>query len=278
MNTTIIKPFTVMDEFNLIRTATDYSLERDESGWVSGNFYHCKLTSAFQPVLDSSGEKIIGHAAYIRSESEGEIALWPGQVFSMASGDKQLIELDRLCRAIHTLNYFRQSPDHTGRLFLHVHSRLLESIRSGHGRTFKDFLDLIGVNTSRIVIEIPSVLNHDGTLLQKLISSYRSYGYQVAVNFNSRLGHWVLGTDDLYPDVIIIQAHDLPRYQANRHANNPIRDSRSLLHVRKIETQEQLTAARQAGADYMQGNFPGKMTRAVVWHRRPALVRQNFHS
>lgn len=259
MNITTARPFTVMDEFELIKAATDYSLEQDKNGRISGNFYHCKLTSAFQVILDSRENKIIGHAAYIRSESHGEISLWPWQVFALASKDEQLIDLDRLCRAIHALNYFKKNPDtRTGQLFLSVHPRLLSSIQNEHGRTFKDFLDLTGISTSRIVIEIPPTLNHDWKLLQKLIINYRSYGYQVAINFSSAHGHGLPGTDDLHPDILIVQAHELLHYQKDDpSADNHARDARPLLHVRKIETQAQLTAAKQAGAHYLQGNFLG---------------------
>lgn len=260
MNRTTAKPFTVMDEFELIRAATDYPLERDENGRISGNFYHCRLTSAFQVILDSRENKIIGHAAYIRSESNGEISLWPWQVFALASKDDQLIDLDRLCRAIHALNYFKKNSDpRTDQLFLSVHPRLLSSIQNEHGRTFKDFLDLTGISTSRVVIEIPPALNHDWKLLQKLIINYRSYGYRVAINFSSINGHGLPGTDDLHPDILIVQAHELLHYQTSDHSgDNGIRDTGFLLHVRKIETQAQLTAAKQAGAHYLQGNLLGK--------------------
>lgn len=260
MSRTTAKPFTVMDEFELIKAATDYSLEQDKNGRISGNFYHCKLTSAFQVILDINENNIIGHAAYIRSESNGEVSLWPWQVFALASKDEQLIDLDRLCRAIHSLNYFKKNFDiNTGQLFLSVHPRLLSSIQNEHGRTFKDFLDLTGISTSRVVIEIPPALNHDWKLLQKLIINYRSYGYQVALNFSSTNGHWLLGTDDLHPDILIVQAHELLHYQMNDYPeDNSNRDAGFRLHVRKIETQEQLTAAKQAGAHYLQGNFLGK--------------------
>lgn len=254
------KPFTVMDEFELIRNATDYSLEQDENGRISGSFYHCRLTSAFQIVLNSRENNIIGHAAYILSESNGEVSLWPWQVFALASKDEQLIDLDRLCRAVHALNYFKKNPDtRTGQLFLGVHPRLLNSIQNEHGRTFKDFLGLIGISTSRVVIEIPPALNHDGKLLQKLIINYRSYGYQVALNFSSTSRHGLPVEDDLYPDILIVQAHELLHYQMDGPSeDNRARDARPFLHVRKIETQEQLTAAKQAGAHYLQGNFLGK--------------------
>lgn len=260
VNRTTVKPFTVMDEFELIKAATDYSLEQDENGRISGNFYHCRLTSAFQAVLDTHGNNIIGHAAYIRSESHGELSLWPWQIFALASKDEQLIDLDRLCRAVHALNYFKKTPDtRTGQLFLSVHPRLLNSIQNEHGRTFKDFLDLTGISTSRVVIEIPPILNHDWELLQKLIINYRSYGYQVAINFSSTHGHGLPGTDDLHPDIMIVQAHELLHYQMNDHStDNHAQDAKPLLHVRKIETQAQLTAAKQADAHYLQGNFLGK--------------------
>lgn len=260
MNTTTVRPFTVKNEFELIKAATDYPLEQDENGRISGHFYHCKLTSAFQVILDTHENKTIGHAAYIRSESNGEVSLWPWQVFALASKDEQLIDLDRLCRAIHALNYFKKNADtNTGQLFLSVHPRLLNSIQHEHGRTFKDFLDLTGISTSRVVIEIPPALNHDWKLLQKLIINYRSYGYQVAINFSSTNGHWLLGADDLHPDILIVQAHELHHYQMNAHPeDNRTRNISPLLQVRKIETQAQLTTAKQAGARYLQGNFLGK--------------------
>lgn len=85
MNKSQINAFTVKDEFELIDSATNYSLKRDESGWISGYFYHCELTSVFQSIFNIAPDKITGHAAYIRSKAKEEVALSPWQVFSLAS-------------------------------------------------------------------------------------------------------------------------------------------------------------------------------------------------
>ena len=54
MNASANNTFFVKDEFELIQSATDYSLERGSDGWISGHFYQCQLTSVFQPVFSLS--------------------------------------------------------------------------------------------------------------------------------------------------------------------------------------------------------------------------------
>ena len=81
MNASANNTFIVKDEFELIKSATDYSLKRAENGWISGLFYHCELTSVFQPIFSISQGKTMGHAAYIRSKANNDVALWPWQVF-----------------------------------------------------------------------------------------------------------------------------------------------------------------------------------------------------
>ncbi len=62
MNTSANHTFTVKDEFELIQSATDYSMKRAENGWISGHFYHCELTSVFQPIFSINEGKTTGHA------------------------------------------------------------------------------------------------------------------------------------------------------------------------------------------------------------------------
>lgn len=107
------------------------------NGWIG----QCELTSAFQPVFNTGEGKTIGHAAYVHSKSNEKIALWPWQVFAMASKDDQLIELNRLCRATHALNYYFNHFSQSDNLFVAVHPRLLESVRDDHGRAFENFLE-----------------------------------------------------------------------------------------------------------------------------------------
>ena len=172
------------DALACIQAATDYPLQRAADGRVVGHFFHCRLTSVFQPVFDISERQVVGHAAYVRSDAIDDGALSPWGIFALAAEDPLLVRLDRLCRTLHALNYFGAVPERQI-LFLAVQPRLLESVKDGHGRAFEKVLDLIGVETSRVVIEIPPEVNQDRRLLKHVIVNYRSRGYRM---FQSRRG------------------------------------------------------------------------------------------
>lgn len=264
MNTSAAKAFIVKDEFELIQTATDYPLERAKDGWISGQFYRCKLTSAFQPIIDITQNKTIGHAAHIRSESYGEVSLSPWQIFAQATNDEQLINLDRLCRAVHALNYFNKTSS-LDKLFVGVHPRLLESVKVDHGRAFEDFLNLIGVKTSRVVIEIPPIINRDQELLQKVINNYHSRGYHIAVTYSSDSSSaWMSDLDNyLYPDIVRIKASYLLNYHVIDAIIRTAHYFGSSVLVWDIGTFEQLRTAKGLGADHLQGNFLSEPARAI---------------
>ncbi|MXS83062.1 EAL domain-containing protein [Nitrosomonas oligotropha] len=258
MNTSAQKTFTALEEFELINSATDYALKRADNGWISGYFYQCELTSVFQPIFSIDQGKTIAHAAYVRSKSNEEIALWPWQVFAMASKDDQLIELDRLCRAIHSLNYYFNHTSRSDHLFVEVHPRLLESVKDDHGRAFENFLDLIGVKTSRVVIEIPAIVNRNWKLLQHVIGNYRSRGYRIAANYSGTSSDWMAELGSLYPDVVRISASDLMRHKTISELADTVHSFGAGLLVRDIETAEQLAVAKRIEVDYLQGNLLGK--------------------
>ena len=96
----------IQDELARIQAATDYQVQRSEDGWIIGHFFNCWLSSVFQPVFGLSGREVVGHAAYIRSTTEKQNILSPWKVLALTEGDALLVRFDRLCRAIHALNYF----------------------------------------------------------------------------------------------------------------------------------------------------------------------------
>ncbi len=265
MNTFTPKTFVVKDEFELIQSATDYSLERAEDGWISGQFYRCRLTSAFQPIIDAAQNKTIGHTAHIRSESDGEISLSPWQVFAQATNDEQLVNLDRLCRAVHALNYFNNKATRLDeKLFVGVHPLLLETVKVDHGRTFEDFLNLIGVKTSRVTIEIPPTINHNRELLHKVINNYHLRDYHIAATYSSGSGSaWMSELGGLYPEIVRIKASYLSHHRVIDAIIRSVHHFGAKILVWDIGTFEQLTAAKRHGADYFQGNFLSEPARAI---------------
>ena len=167
------------DELARIQEATDYAVTRAENGFIMGHFFNCSLSSVFQPVFDAKTRSVAGHAAYIRSAMNEENPLSPWKVLSLGEGDAPLVRFDRLCRAVHVLNYFSGSS-RDANLFVTVQPRLLEAVKDDHGRAFKRILDIIGAETSRVVIEIPAEVNRNWKLLKHVISNYRSHGQRQA--------------------------------------------------------------------------------------------------
>ena len=100
--------------------------------------------------------------------------------FEHVTDDQELVALDRMSRAMHTINFF--GAQRHGLLFLRVHERLLKSVRYDHGRYFSAVLISFGINPSRIVIELPAAAVAHRTFLGYLTKSYQHYGFKVAGN------------------------------------------------------------------------------------------------
>ena len=248
-----------------VQAATDYPVQRAEDGWIVGQFFNCWLSSVFQPVLESSGRTIVGHAAYIRSTLTSGGSLSPWQAFGLTEGDKLLVRFDRLCRTVHALNYFSDDAGKSD-LFVTVQPRLLESVKDDHGRAFERILNIIGVETARVVIEIPIEVNRDWRLLKHVISNYRSRGYRISINHSGVNEDWVAELASLYPlfpEIIRLDASLLYRYQVSGSLGDAIHHFGSTLLVYDIETPQQMAAAIHAGADFLQGRHIGAPTRGI---------------
>ncbi len=96
MNTLAIEPITLKDKLALIKVITNYALEYSDGNWITGDFYNCRLSSVFQPVFSPIKGKIIGHGAYIRSESNGKSHYRLAR-FSYSIKRHNLVELSHLC-------------------------------------------------------------------------------------------------------------------------------------------------------------------------------------
>jgi EAL domain-containing protein (putative c-di-GMP-specific phosphodiesterase class I) len=251
------------DALARIQAATDYPLERAADGWVVGHFFDSRIASVFQPVFDLAGRRVTGHAAYVRTSaaSRDRTAATPLGLFALATDDPLLVRLDRLCRTVHALNYFeRAAPDHE--LHLGVQARLLESVKDGHGRAFERVLDLVGVETSRVVIEIPPEVNADRRLFKHVTVNYRSRGYRIACTHSGRPDDWMVDLGSLYPDVVRVDAQAL-RQPGARSLVDVVHRFGATLLVRDVECAEDVAAAARAGADLLQGHYLAEPARSV---------------
>jgi EAL domain-containing protein (putative c-di-GMP-specific phosphodiesterase class I) len=257
-----MKATNARDNLFQVQATTDYLLQRLEDNRIVGHFANNRLASVFQPIVAASALQVIGHAAYIQCDPDGKKFVSPWEIFSLATEDSMLVKLDRLCRTVHALNYFHtgSGPDN---LFVNVQPRLLESVKDDHGHAFAKVLDLIGIATSRVVIEIPAEVNRNWKLLGHVIGNYRSHGYRIAANHSGTGENWMAELGSLYPDIVRLEASALMGRFGARTLVDSIHQFGASVLVYEIETSQHKAAAFQEGADLLQGRALGVPARAV---------------
>jgi EAL domain-containing protein (putative c-di-GMP-specific phosphodiesterase class I) len=235
---------------------------RTEEGQAAGLFYGARLASVFQPVIGAGGAQI-GHSAYVRCHGDGAMELSPWQLFARAADDEGLVRLDRLCRTVHALNYFRVAAP-AEQLFLAVEARLLVSVPDEHGRAFERVLTGLDVPTSRVTIVLPESVNDYPALMSPVIANYRYRGFRVAATYRGGDPQLLERLASYRPDFIKL------RGTAPADELRVARAAGALTLHTQLETAEQIASARDAGADLLQGYALG---RPAALHSAPDDAR-----
>lgn len=178
-------PFAALEQYLLRlsrKAGSGTRLWADAGGRVQGRYFNATLTSAFQPIRLLDSGVVIGHEGLLRSSSVANEGLCLWKVLDHAASDAESVELDRLCRMLHSINFFRQPEAQGSDLYLSVHARLLASVDSDHGRIFRDILHSLGLPQERVVLQLPSTLSGHPQLLTEAAGNYRRNGFRVAVN------------------------------------------------------------------------------------------------
>lgn len=154
----------------------------DAEGRALGRYFNSTLTSAFQPVRELGTGQVIGYEGFARSYSESDQGLCLWKLLDHAASDDESVELDRLCRILHAVNFFRQ-PEEAGKdLYLSVHARLLAAVDGNHGTAFSRILRLLKLPQERIVLQLPLIVEHQSWLMNYVADNYRRNGFRIAVN------------------------------------------------------------------------------------------------
>lgn len=234
-------------------------LHEEPSGQVAARFRSNRISSVFQPILSASDGTTVGHAARIRADRGGKPAISHWAVMAVTGPSALVVELDRLCRTLHALNYFPQAHP-SWRLFLRVHSRLVETVGSGHGRVFEGILGLMGVPTRAVVIEISRDTNEDPALFTRAVLSYRGLGYKVACDCLDVDDPLLSGRYDVVPDVIALDHRWVPGDDALAGLVRRIQALGAQPLITRIESQACLETARRAAGTLLQGFHLGMPT------------------
>jgi len=189
----------------------------DEQGRAQGKYFNSTLTSAFQPVrvFDHPGltqASIIAHEGFARSYSEDDSGLHLWRLLDHAASDDESVELDRLCRMLHAINFYRQVE---GDAYLHVsvHARLLAAVGSNHGIAFRRILSLLGLPHENIVLQLPVVTLNQGWLLNYVLDNYRRNGFKLGVSAADARGALTL-LEKVKPDLIKVDGREIVDVQS----------------------------------------------------------------
>lgn len=234
------------------------------AGWpgVVGRFFGTTITSAFQPLLAARGDQPVAWEALARSYSRDGDGLSPWRLFADAASDHDLVTLDRLCRAVHLLNFLAQIPAGDVRpLFLNVHPRLLEAVTGDHGAFFRTVLNRLDVAPSRIVIDVPPLGPETQPRIRQVAENYRRHGFRVALSALNGLDAQLIG-NWVQPDFLRLPADAWAGGDARRTADRLARLG-VLTIATQVESQAQWQTVRTAGAVLGQGNWLGHPARVM---------------
>lgn len=250
------------DDWKGRQSVTDHALRFDDLGAV-GCYDGLRLFSVFQPILHAADRSPFAYEALLRVQDGNGKSLSPEAVFTRSPVVEEIIYLDRLCRIIHTINFFSQQPDTSLTLFLNVDGRHLLSVgNGGHGHIFMQLLDYCGIRPQQIVLEIVESLVADSTHLSGALAHYQKLGYRIAIDdFGSRESNfdrlWQLS-----PDIVKLDRSIVGQSVINSRARRVLPKLVDIIHelgatvvCEGIETAEQNHIALDAGADLLQGYY-----------------------
>ncbi len=193
----------------------------DAEGRAQGKYFNTTLTSAFQPIRvfgSGSGSTaiadagIVAHEGFARSYSEDDSGLHLWRLLDQAASDDESIELDRLCRMLHSINFYRQAEDSVS-LHLSVHARLLAAVDSNHGIAFRRILNMLELPHEQIVLQMPVVTQNQRWLLNYVLDNYRRNGFRLGVSAADARDALAL-LDKVKPDLIKVDAREITDEQS----------------------------------------------------------------
>lgn len=221
---------------------------RVADGSVQAQFFACALTSEFHPIHAigrGASAQAVAFEGVARGVSPQDHGLSVWRMLDSASSDDESIELDRLCRVLHTINFFRQPLAGAGAdLYLNVHDRLLAAVSSNHGDAFLRILHLLELSTSQIVLQLPPVGPASRWLVNYVADNYRRNGFRLALTA-VRVREAIDFIGQLRPHAVAIDARAVKEPEQLYQLLRAARDGDVRVVVKRVETAATLALLEQ---------------------------------
>jgi EAL domain-containing protein (putative c-di-GMP-specific phosphodiesterase class I) len=160
------------------------------AGQVESRLNGVRLATEFHPIRKAAAPSdIIGHDATLLT-SQSETLETPTTALFRSADECGVINLDRLCRTIHMLNYLPIAHEN-GYLFVHVHPRHVLGVKRDHGAYFEEVIFRCGLSPRRVVITVTVAPVYDRQLSVLLdgLKNYQARGYSIAIKFDEQADH-----------------------------------------------------------------------------------------
>ncbi|NRR32012.1 EAL domain-containing protein [Oxalobacteraceae bacterium] len=227
--------------------ASNSSIWLDAEGKAEGKFFNCTMTSAFQPIRALETGRVIAYEGLARGVALADQGLSLWKLLDHAASDDESVELDRLCRMLHAINFFRQDEGLGSDLYLNVHDRLLSAVSSNHGHAFQRILAALGLPIERIVLQLPPVTAQQGWLLNYVADNYRRNGFRFAVNAAGAQDALAL-IERVRPDVFKLDARSLSDEAGIVNLLRASQAAGSRVVFKRLETPQALASLRRLAA------------------------------
>ena len=245
------------------RQELEQHLKLSDDGCYSAVYDGFVLKSAFQPIIDASGERF-GYEALLRVSDETGMLLKTESVFSAGFLDTcAQINLDRLAKVIHLRNFARFLS--AGSLFLNMtpvaavdtESQLLTP------NSLIPRVEELGLSIDQLYFEI---LEHHSSCDQTLVKSLhhmQRHGLQIAIDDYGVEGSSETRTRSVNPEIIKVDKSLLAEFMDGESSGltgaiGLARELNAKVLVEGVEDRHCLEAARRLGVDYMQGYHVGR--------------------
>lgn len=177
-----------------------------KDGRISARFFNARLSSVFQPIRSSVDFRLLGYEAFVRTLSLNDQGLSIWKLLEHATTDDESVELDRLCRLLHAINFFRQNVLEERDLYLSVHNRLLTAVAGNHGAAFQRVLSKLDIPQKNIVLQLPAIVPSQRWVITHVAENYRRNGFRLAVHAQN-IEQAFDFLDRVRPDVIKLHLH-----------------------------------------------------------------------
>lgn len=244
----------------------------------------------FHPIVSVQKRSVVGLEALTRGVDSATAGLIsPDELFKAAAEQELTVPLDRLCRekAIQTFAGLT-ARDGDLLLFLNFDPSIIDKGVVGSGRLINNVRET-NISPEKVVLEIVESKVLDTAALQRFVSTYKEYGFLIALD---DVGSGYSNFDRIpliKPDILKLDRGIITQIDKNYYHQeifkalvNLAKKIGSLVLAEGVETADEAVKVMELGADMLQGFYFGKpgpvMDTIDSYGRRIDLIALKFRS